>query len=269
MPVAQAAEGVVRIIDVKMEEAIKAISTMRGHDLRDFMLLAFGGAGPLHAGRIARDLGIAGVIVPLHPGVFSAIGLLMSDVEARLRPIPNDRRSSELTVDAVEAMFAGSSARRWRTCGRTVFPPPRIGLDRALDMRYAGQGYEIAVPATKRAARRRPRRAAPHFDDLHRRCSVTWRRTEPVEVVSYRLRGIGRGRRRHCRNSSRPAASCPMRCASTGRCGSTAKASPARFISASGSTSGWRCEGPAILDQFDCTTVICRARPRGSTRGRT
>src|SRR5262249_30632037 len=79
--IADAAEGVVRVIDVKMEEAIKAISTMRGHGLRDFMLLAFGGAGPVHAGRIARDLGMAGVIVPLYPGVFSAIGLLMSDVK--------------------------------------------------------------------------------------------------------------------------------------------------------------------------------------------
>src|SRR4029434_7033089 len=79
--IADAAEGIVRIIDVKMEEAIKAISTMRGHDLRDFMLLAFGGAGPVHAGRIARDLGMAGIIVPLYPGVFSAIGLLMSDVK--------------------------------------------------------------------------------------------------------------------------------------------------------------------------------------------
>src|SRR5215212_1558989 len=81
MDVADAAEGIARIIDVKMEEAIKAISTMRGHDLRDFMLLAFGGAGPVHACRIARDLGMAGVIVPLYPGVFSAIGLLMSDVK--------------------------------------------------------------------------------------------------------------------------------------------------------------------------------------------
>src|ERR1043166_4963686 len=65
MEVDEAAEGIVRIIDVKMEEAIKAISTMRGHDLRDFMLLAFGGAGPVHACRMARDLGMAGVIVPL------------------------------------------------------------------------------------------------------------------------------------------------------------------------------------------------------------
>src|SRR5262245_37209523 len=63
--VSDAAEGVIRVINIKMEEAIKAISTMRGYDLRDFMLLAFGGAGPVHAGRIARDLGMAGVIVPL------------------------------------------------------------------------------------------------------------------------------------------------------------------------------------------------------------
>src|SRR5262249_43386201 len=81
LTVEAAADGIVRVIDVKMQEAIKAISTMRGHDLRDFMLLAFGGAGPVHAGRIARDLGMAGVIVPLYPGVFSAIGLLMSDVK--------------------------------------------------------------------------------------------------------------------------------------------------------------------------------------------
>src|SRR5947208_13808439 len=101
---AEAAEGIVRIIDVKMEEAIKAISTMRGHDLRDFMLLAFGGAGPVHAGRMARELGMAGVIVPLYPGVYSAIGLIMSDVkhdyiQSRMTPI------DELTPDDVNAMF--------------------------------------------------------------------------------------------------------------------------------------------------------------------
>ena len=104
LDVAEAAEGIVRIIDVKMEEAIKAISTMRGHDLRDFMLLAFGGAGPLHAGRIARDLGMAGVIVPLYPGVFSAIGLLMSDVKhdyirSKLTPL------SEVTPADMNGMF--------------------------------------------------------------------------------------------------------------------------------------------------------------------
>src|SRR5438132_2508412 len=105
MDAVAAAEGVVRIIDVKMAEAIKAISTMRGHDLRDFMLLAFGGAGPVHAARIARDLGMAGVIVPLYPGVYSAIGLLMSNVkhdyiQSRMTPL------AELAAADINGMFA-------------------------------------------------------------------------------------------------------------------------------------------------------------------
>ena len=116
MGVQEAAEGIVRIIDVKMEEAIKAISTMRGHDLRDFMLLAFGGAGPVHAGRIARDLGMAGVIVPLYPGVYSAIGLLMSDVKhdyiqsqhdaarASSRPRTSTRMFARLEAQAAEEL---------------------------------------------------------------------------------------------------------------------------------------------------------------------
>src|SRR5882672_6831084 len=139
-PVA-AAEGVVRVIEVKMEEAIKAISTMRGHDLRDFMLLAFGGAGPVHAGRIARDLGMAGLIVPLYPGVYSAIGLIMSDVkhdyvQSKMQPM------SALSADAVNRMFARLETLALTDLRDDGFAPARIKIQRALDMRYAGQGYE-------------------------------------------------------------------------------------------------------------------------------
>ena len=102
MDATASAEGIIRIIDVKMAEAIKAISTMRGHDLRDFMLLAFGGAGPVHAARIARDLGMAGVIVPLYPGVFSAIGLMMSDVKH------DYIRSKMNLIDTLAACLDGS-----------------------------------------------------------------------------------------------------------------------------------------------------------------
>src|SRR5262252_1043989 len=152
LEVMAAAEGIVRIVDVKMQEAIKAISTMRGHDLRDFVLLAFGGAGPLHAGRIARDLGMAGVIVPLHPGVFSAIGLMMSDVKhdyirSRMAPV------AELTVDAIGAMFARLADEALTDLHRDGFPAARIRLDRALDMRYAGQGYEVTIPCEADALR--------------------------------------------------------------------------------------------------------------------
>src|SRR5215218_1456666 len=105
MQVEEAAEGVVRIINVKMQEAIKAISTMRGHDLRDFKLLAFGGAGPLHAASMAADFGMAGLVVPLFPGVYSAMGLVMSDVK---HDYVRSRLSKLAAVDeaAVEAQFA-------------------------------------------------------------------------------------------------------------------------------------------------------------------
>src|SRR5207247_6477431 len=77
----EAADGILKIINVKMEEAIKAVSSQRGYDIRDFTLVAFGGGGPMHAGRMALDLGIPSVLVPLTPGVHSALGLLMSDVK--------------------------------------------------------------------------------------------------------------------------------------------------------------------------------------------
>ncbi len=118
MSMEDTAEGIIRIIDVKMAEAIKAISTMRGHDLRDFMLLAFGGAGPVHACRIARDLGMAGVIVPLYPGVYSAIGLVMSDVkhdyiQSRMTRACRDRAEGpEPYVRPARLAGAGRSARR-------------------------------------------------------------------------------------------------------------------------------------------------------------
>src|SRR6185436_5862695 len=144
MDVTEAAEGIVRIIDVKMEEAIKAISTMRGHDLRDFMLLAFGGAGPVHAGRIARELGMAGMIVPLYPGVYSAIGLIMSDVkhdyiQSKMTPL------SALAPDDVIQMFARLESSAIDELHADGFQQRQIRIQRALDMRYAGQGYEITM----------------------------------------------------------------------------------------------------------------------------
>jgi N-methylhydantoinase A len=256
LPIETAAEGVVRIIEVKMEEAIKAISTMRGHDLREFMLLAFGGAGPVHNGRIARDLGLAGVIVPPYPGVFSAIGLLISDVkhdyvQSRLTPI------AALTVEAVEAVFDRLEREAVAQLQRDGFSPAAIRLDRTLDMRYSGQGYETAVPCPAAMMREGGLVAIrKRFDEQHRAMFGHMAPGEPVEVVSYRLRGNGivapppmpkfkpagtplsealreyrevvfDGRRRRCPVYQRERVDV-----------------------------GATLAGPAILDQFDCTTVV-------------
>jgi N-methylhydantoinase A len=255
LDVAAAAEGIVRIIEVKMEEAIKAISTMRGHDLRDFFLLAFGGAGPVHAARMARDLGMAGVIVPLYPGVFSAIGLLMSDVKhdyirSRMMPI------AALTPDDVTAVFAELETHARDDLRRDGFADDEIRIERALDLRYAGQGYEVTMACTaeQTKALEALRKA---FDVEHKSLFGHMAPDEPVEVVSYRVRGVG----------IVPAVSLP-KFQPEGRSLADAliETRQVRFDGAVVACPVYQREkldvgltlrGPAILDQFDCTTVIC------------
>jgi len=251
----EAAEGIVRIIDVKMEEAIKAISTMRGHDLRDFMLLAFGGAGPLHAARMARDLGMAGVIVPLFPGVFSAIGLLMSDVKhdyirSRLSPL------GTIAPAEVDALFAALEAQARDDLHRDGFAAEQIRVERALDLRYAGQGYEVtmACPSGAIGALDALRRA---FDAEHQSQFGHMAPEEPVEIVSYRVRGIGLV----------PPVSMPKFRPQGGTLADALRQRrDVRFDGATLSCPVYQREkldvglvvsGPAILDQFDCTSVIC------------
>jgi N-methylhydantoinase A len=252
---AAAADGIVRIIEVKMAEAIKAISTMRGHDLRDFMLLAFGGAGPVHAARIARDLGMAGVIVPLYPGVFSAIGLMMSDVkhdyvQSKMDPI------AALAPAEVDAMFALLTAHAAADLHADGFTEAQVGIERAVDMRYAGQGYEITIPcdaaATEDLARLRAR-----FDAQHAIMFGHNAPEEPVEIVSYRVRGIGKV----------PPVEMPRFARAGTRLADAERARrPVRFAGETVDCPVYQREmldvgltvpGPAVLDQLDCTTVIC------------
>ena len=255
--VSAAAEGIIRIIDVKMAEAIKAISTMRGHDLRDFMLLAFGGAGPLHAGRLARDLGMAGVIVPLYPGVFSAMGLLMSDVrhdyvQSKLTPL------ADITAEAVNVMFAHLTAQAAEELRGDGFAGDRIRIERALDMRYAGQGYEIAIPCPAQPLAADGLTALrTSFDAQHKAMFGHMAPEEPVEIVSYRVRGIG---------LLPPVAMPKFKRAGTALADARRETRRVRFDGSERDCPVYQRErldvgldiaGPAILDQLDCTTVIC------------
>jgi len=192
LSVEAAAEGIVRIINVKMEEAIKAISTMRGFDLRDFTLVAFGGAGPLHAGQMARNLGMRGVIVPLYPGVNSAIGLLQADVR-------HDYAASRLTLLSavtpadVAARLKGLAAQARDELRAEGFRPREIALEFALDLRYAGQGYELTVPlASEKVTAKALGEIRDLFDTTHKQLFGHSAPEEPVEAVTYRVTGIGR-----------------------------------------------------------------------------
>ena len=255
MQAQDAAEGVVRIINVKMQEAIKAISTMRGHDLRDFMLLAFGGAGPLHAGPIAAELGMAGVIVPLYPGVYSAMGLVMSDVKhdyvrSRLTALS---RADEGDVNAVLEELAAQARKDLAEEG---FSHDKAEIEYALDMRYAGQGYEITLPCNAPLAPGGLAQLRSAFDEEHRKMFGHTAPQEPVEIISYRVRGIGRV----------PPVELP-KFAPTGAplAGAIREMRIARFNGQSMECPVYQRElldvgavfsGPAIVDQLDCTSVI-------------
>lgn len=132
----QTALGIIRIANANMVEAIKLMSVKRGHDLRTFQLIAFGGAGPLHAAAMAGELGVQSVIVPLHPGTVSALGLLTVDVRhdyARTVMLPAEASSVELLAlrfAEMESPSAVTSPDRWfRPCrhnDRVLNRPPLL-----------------------------------------------------------------------------------------------------------------------------------------------
>jgi N-methylhydantoinase A len=255
LSVDDAAEGIVRIIDVKMQEAIKAISTMRGHDLSDFQLLAFGGAGPLHAARIAKELGMAGVVVPLYPGVYSAMGLLMSDVKhdyirSKLSPLANVREAE------VAKVFDELEAHAVRDLRAENFRDDQIGIERALDMRYAGQGYEITIACDAELRDGALAALRKAFDGSHKQMFGHTAPEEPVEIVSYRLRGIGRVPPVKL-PSYRPqglSLKDALRETRQARFGGVTLDCP--VYQRDRLDVGVRFDGPAIVDQLDATTVI-------------
>jgi N-methylhydantoinase A len=260
-PVA-AAEGIVRVIEVKMEEAIKAISTMRGHDLRDFMLLAFGGAGPLHAARIARDLGMAGLIVPLYPGVYSAIGLIMSDVKhdyvrSRMQPI------SGLSVEDVNGIFGPLGAQAIADLVSDGFAPEHIDIQRAIDLRYAGQGYEITIPWTPPSPASGGVKGAgglaglrSQFDQQHQSMFGHMAPGQPVEVVSYRVRGLGRVPPVELPRFKPTGATLANAWRESRRARLDGRDIDCPVYQRERLDVGMAVVGPAVLDQLDCTTVI-------------
>jgi len=139
------AEGVLRIAVANMTSAIKEISVMRGLDPRDFALLAYGGAGPLHAVAIAEELGVKTVIVPPMPGNFSALGLLVADVR---RDFVQTRVSATRQTEpaAVRGVFASLKTDADKELCEAGVVVARRSYDASLDMRYLGQAFELSVP---------------------------------------------------------------------------------------------------------------------------
>jgi N-methylhydantoinase A len=256
----RAADGIVRVVNVKMAQAIRAISTERGFDLRDFTLIPFGGAGPLHACQIALDLGIPRVLVPTAPGATSALGLLMSDVK---HDFVRSRVSDvgDLDLGVANELFGEMVGGARKQLTAEGFAEGDTQLRYFLDMRYSGQGYENPVPVAALPLTRESLAAYRRdFDAIHAQCHGHAAPDQPVEVVNYRVQAIG---------AVPPVAAATIADADDAAQRALAGSRPAYFPAVGGTPvdvpvyqrdklrAGHRLAGPAIVEQYDSTTVVC------------
>jgi N-methylhydantoinase A len=187
----RAAMGIFKILAYSMTEAISLHSVRKGYDPRDFSLVAEGGAGPLFAWHIAEQLGIPRVIVPRHPGIASAMGLLTTDIRYE---IPTTVWTSSAAPDV--ALIAGQMKRledeargQLRADG---VADEDITLERSVDCRYMGQGYELRVPAPDGEIDEEWVDAtAAAFHDVHGRTYSQRFEDKPVHLVNIRVTGVG------------------------------------------------------------------------------
>lgn len=251
------AAGIIRVANSIMEQGMRRMTLEQGHDPRDLTLVAFGGAGPLHATAIARAMHIAEVIVPPTPGVTSALGLLFADlrhdhIETLGVPVPL------LDPERVAAALKKGTAEVRARLERERVDPERIRIEHTLNMKYAGgiepQAMPIPVDLSRAIDRAWLDEIVARFHAVHRERFNYSVRTYPVEIESVRVEGVG--------ITETP----PLRATSSGfTAGATTR--PVFFPDAGAFleadiyprealTSAWRASGPAIVEQFDATTVI-------------
>jgi len=256
LPVEQAAYGAHLVAAANMIRAIKAVSSERGRDPREFALVAFGGNGPLFAAGMARSLGIRSVIVPPSAGVFSSVGLLYSDVEYHL-----SRTYRQLTgaLDAAELLAAWQALETQATekLAANGFHSDQMRLRRFAKLHYRGQAYELTVPMPDGpiTAETASRLDAAFNDEHERTYGHRAGPGEPVELVSLNLSAAGR------LDTLRGAAA---------RLPQPAAALPAQRQAYFGAKHGWMATpvlgrghlvgrswaGPAVIEEYDCTCVV-------------
>jgi N-methylhydantoinase A len=192
LDVVTAANGIVEIANAAMINALRLVSVQKGYDPRDFTMVAFGGAGPLHANRLAAEMKIPQMVVPPSPGIFSAMGLMVSD-------LTHDFSVTRIcSVDHVDADEFRELYEGLRLQGHTALEPEKVAPEDMsfiylADMRYVGQSYELAV--TLPDGEFTPQvlqQTVEHFHNAHNRAYGFSARTEPVEFVNLRLTAKGR-----------------------------------------------------------------------------
>jgi N-methylhydantoinase A len=255
----QFAAGIIRVVNATMEKAIRVVSIERGYDPREFALVAFGGAGGLHACELAEALSIPRVLIPALPGALSAFGILVSDVVKDYSRTVLWRVANKLPRDLLEREFAGLRRRAEKDFRAEEWKGSIIHR-RSVDVRYQGQGYELNIPYTRNLIR--------DFRSEHqRRYGYSYPERE-VELVTLRLRATVKSQLAGIAKGTTP-----------GRVGTGALARPGRakpgdessnrapvffsgkkltasILSRDSLLAGRKYSGPAVVTEYSATTVV-------------
>jgi N-methylhydantoinase A/oxoprolinase/acetone carboxylase beta subunit len=187
LPLAETAEGILTIANSNMARAIRSRTIEKGNDPRDFALVAFGGAGPLHAAEVAESLGIPEVLVPPYPGITSAAGLLTSDLKYdQMRTV--FQLQGSVDADRINRELDGLESELRALLDRDGVAEADVRVIRALDCRYIGQGYELRVMLDDGPF---AEAALEEFHRLHER-EYGSAYGDPIEIVNARVSAIGR-----------------------------------------------------------------------------
>ncbi len=185
------AQGIISVVTANMARAIRVISVQRGHDPRDYTLVAFGGAGPLHAARLAKELDIGRILVPRNPGILCAMGLLLSDLRADFATTRLRNLSSGVLADVADA-FGALRAQADAWFGEEGIAPGYRRTACSVDMRYAGQNYELPVLVPDGVISAATLDAlAQGFAAAHQRMYGFVADDDPVQLVTFRMAATG------------------------------------------------------------------------------
>lgn len=252
-----AAAGIIDIIDNNMVGALKVMSVERGLSPADFALCAFGGAGPVHGARLMRLMGMRRCLVPLHPGILCAAGLLSTDLKYDFA-VTRLQRAPDFDIGAIASSLDALGHAADARLREDGVAPQRRRLSRLADLRYSGQGEEIAVPMPEgEVSQAMLATLVGAFHDRHEQLYTFCDRSAAVEIVNLRVTAEGLMDQIRFPELARV----PM--------GTTLPASGARVAILDGSSptqvptwrreallAGHRIAGPAIIDQLDSTTVV-------------
>lgn len=187
----QAANGIITVVNSNMVRAVRSVSVEKGYDVREFSLMAFGGAGPLHACEVARELGMEEVIIPPHPGTLCSLGLLLADTKfdlSRTCVLDGVRES----LEEINRLFDSMTQQGMELLDKEGVPQDRRQFEYAIDMRYHRQNFEISIPVP--AGVLTEELLEQVLEDFHREHKRSYGYSKPealVQCVSYRVCAIG------------------------------------------------------------------------------